>query len=202
MPHLKPFFAAILSVYSLSVWAQGFAFVGREPDFIADAKQMKVAKGVTPGSPLVFESVSAGVVQLRPAGAEEISTLERPTYLFERGKNGAYVFFEISETKYLSELDRLNSIDTTSVAGKAFESATVSAFLESGKILRECIPSATGPKLEKLTIYVVISAGGALERATVQPEGSVAQCILGKAPTTGYGGEARFVAKAKISVTP
>jgi hypothetical protein len=97
-----------------------------------------------------------------------------------------------------------NFQDVLDARHKQFEIEVIQQFTKQGAILRACLPDSK-PFHDKLVFFIVISSDGTLKDAVVQPEGSIAECILEAAKKQSFGkppNGSSFTAKAEIQVTP
>lgn len=193
-----------ISVASLVVEAAGFdiSFYGAPPTF-PPGRRLSVVAGVNPGVPVVFDLSDSSRVVLRPATQGETPTEEQPLFMFEWREDKSARFYRLTPSTLLAELSAANASDTESTEGKDFEQKALQQYLRQGEVLRACLPP-TKPFRGSLTFFIVIGSNGKLDKALVQPEGSVAECILEQTKEATFGlppGARRFTAKADIRVT-
>ncbi|MEK8088086.1 hypothetical protein WNB94_16910 [Aquabacterium sp. A3] len=196
-----PILTALALLLAASAHAQDFSFVGRKPDLSGNRK-LHVVKGVDPGVPVVFDTVSSERVVLRPATPAERSTPENPVYRFEWQKDKSIFFFELIDPDLLKRLDQQNTRSTASADGKAYELRVITAFFDQGKTLQLCVPSTKSAR-GVITAYIKVGASGEQEQALVLPEGGIAQCIMEATRSYTYPipPASPFVAKAVVNVT-
>jgi hypothetical protein len=194
------FLATLTSLAGLAC-AQDFAFVGRKADF-AGATKLEVLKGTNPGVPLVFDTSVAGKVILRPAARDEVTTVARSTYRFERQEDSSLLFFEIVAPNVIQRLDERNDADSASREGSKYENEVFTRFFDDGKLLQSCVPQSTLVG-KTLTFYITIDSSGKQTDVLVLPEGSVAQCVMKASLGREYIAPPKeFVAKASIAIAP
>jgi hypothetical protein len=165
-----------------------------------NAEKLRVADGVSPATLVVFD-VSSGVPVLRPAKENEHSTDQRPVYRFEWVEDGAVMMYEVAPPSTVKDLDDLNAKTVSTAETKAYEKSAIGVFVDGGKTLGRCF--AKGPKFRGvLVMYFTIEEDGSQGPIVIQPEGSIAQCIIEEAQSRTYPKPPmRFVAKATVRVS-
>lgn len=184
--------------FASSAEALDFDFTDRAPDLSGNFK-VRVAAGVLPGIPVLFDLSQPKKVVLRPARSDEQSNESRPVYRFEWQQDKSAMFYELHNPELLKKLSALNAKDIASPQGKAYELKVVQSFFANGKVLQTCLPHNF---IGGITAYIVVGESGNQEQVVVLPEGSAAQCILKETNARTYPvPSSRFVAKASIRVT-
>lgn len=197
---------ALLSAVTVATLADAagldISFYGPPPTF-PPGKRLNVAADVNPGVPVVFDLSEPDRVVLRPAVQGETPTATQPLFKFEWREDKSARFYRLTPSALLAELSTANATDTGTTEGKDFEQKALQQYLRQGEVLRTCLPP-TKPFRGSLTFFIVIGPTGKLDTALVQPEGSVAECILEQAKEATFGsppGARPFTAKADIRVT-
>jgi len=197
---------ALIVAVSFTGWADAagleISFYG-PPPVLPPGKHLSVVSGVDPGIPVVFDLSEADRVILRPATEGELPTEAQPVFRFEWREGKSARFYRLLPAAQLAELSAANVRDTDSVDGKNYELKALQRYLHQGKILRTCLPPSK-PFRGSLTVFIVIDSNGKLDNAFVQPEGSVAECVLEHARGTTFQtppGARQFTAKAAIRIT-
>lgn len=152
-----------------------FSFAGRPPPLPANAT-IDVAPGVVALKTVVFDTAAAGKVLLRPVGADEKSSVERPFYRFEAQPDGSQRFYELADPAYVARLEAESKAAVATDLGKTTHRSIVQSFARSGA-MQQCVPAAAKALKPTLTFYVVVAADGTEQRALFLPEGSVTECL-------------------------
>lgn len=196
----------LISVISAASLAEAagldISFYGPPPAF-PPGKRLSVAAGVNPGIPVVFDLSGSDRVVLRPAIQGEAATAEQPLFKFEWLEDKSARFYKLTPPTLLAELSTANAKDTQTPEGKDFEQEVLKKYLQQGEILRACLPPSK-PFRGTILFFIVVAPNGKLNDAIVQPEGSIAECILERAkePTFDFPPNGQpFTAKADIHVT-
>ncbi|MBI4987679.1 MAG: hypothetical protein HZC23_02565 [Rhodocyclales bacterium] len=178
------------------------SFYGTPPT-LPPGRRLTVVAGVNPGLPVVFDLSEPDRVVLRPAAQGEASTEAQPLFKFEWREDKSARFYKLTPTKLLAELSAQNATDTETTDGKDFEQKALQQYLRQGEVLRTCLPPSK-PFRGSLTFFIVVGPTGKLDMAIIQPEGSVAECILEQTKEATFAsppGAHTFTVKADIRVT-
>lgn len=184
--------------------AAGFdiSFYGTPPTF-PPGRRLAIVADVNPGVPVAFDLAEPDRVVLRPAAQGEIPSATQPLFKFEWQEDKSARFYRLTPSALLAQLSAANATDTETTEGKEFEQKVLQQYLRQGEVLRACLPPSK-PFRGSLTFFIVVGSNGKLDKSLVQPEGSVAECILEQAKETAFGsppGARKFTAKADIRVT-
>jgi len=193
-----------ITIASSLAGAAGFDinFYGKPPTF-PPGSRLSIVAGVNPGAPVVFDLSEPNRVVLRPAAKGEMPTEVQPLFMFEWQEDKSARFYRLTPPMLLADLSAANAADTETTDGKNFEQKVLQQYLREGEVLRNCLPPSK-PFGGSLTFFIVVGANGKLDKALVQPEGSVAECIQEQAKEPMFGsppGARPFTAKADIHVT-
>ena len=192
-----------LALTSASATALDISFYGAPPDLPTGAK-LTVVSGVDAGIPVVFDSSNSKNVMLRPAKDNEIAEGKQALFRFEWQEDKSARFYRLAPSSLIKKLSDANSQDILDAGNKQFEIEVIQQFTKQGAILRACLPDSK-PLHDQLKFFIVISSDGTLKEAIVQPEGSIAECILEAAKKQSFSKPPNgrsFTAKAEIQVTP
>ena len=133
----------------------------------------------------------------------ETSTAAQPFFKFEWMEDKSTRFYKLTPPALLAELSAANEKDTQTPEGKNFEQAVLQKYLQQGEVLQACLPPSK-PFRGTLLFFIAVAPNGKFEHAVVQPEGSIAECILERAKEPTFNsppGGQPFTAKADIHVT-
>ena len=174
-----------------------------EPPVLPPGRRLNVVAGVNPGLPVVFDLSQSDRVVLRPVAEGETLTATQPHFRFEWREDKSARFYRLIPPTVLAELSAANARDTETAEGKDYELKATQRYFRQGEILRTCLPP-NKPFRGTLTFFFVIGAAGTLDTAHVQPEGSIAECVLEQAKGAAFDVPPKagpFTAKADIRVT-
>lgn len=160
---------------ALAAGTLNFSFAGRPPPLPTNAS-IDVAPGVDALKTVVFDTATAGKVQLRPVRPDEKPTADLPFYRFEAQPDGSQRFYELADPAYVARLDAESKLAVATDLGKTTHRSIVQALARSGA-LQKCVPPAAKALKPTLTFYVVVAADGTEQRALFLPEGSVTECL-------------------------
>jgi len=169
---------AALVLLPAPLLALELSFSGPPPDGL-DGREVKLKDGLDITEPVALDLASPGTALVRSAGDDEEASAKHPLYRLEwtSDEKDKAKLFPVTPAAEIQRLRQANDATTGTAEAQRLQNSVVMAYLKNGDVLRECMgPQKNLP--EALTLYVTLAPGQPQATAVIQPEGTIAECVL------------------------